>query len=124
MRLWRTKAGPSLIIGALVAHPLSPALAQPARAAPASSARVVAPASPAALYGELFRAVQTMRIFPDGKTFVDATARCDPAAIMADYRRQAPRDAAALRAFVLANFTVPGVNDRQADDLRQHIRSL
>lgn len=89
-----------------------------------AAARSVTPASPAALYGDLFRAVQTLRIFPDGKTFVDATAKRDPSAIMADYRRQRPRDAAALRAFVLANFTVPGVNDRQPGDLRQHIRSL
>lgn len=80
--------------------------------------------SPAALYPDLFATVQTKRLFPDGKTFVDATPRRDPAAIVADYRRLAPRTPEALRAFVVANFTVPGVNDRGATDLRRHIRNL
>jgi alpha,alpha-trehalase len=79
---------------------------------------------PAALYGELFMEVQTQRIFPDGKTFVDAVPRREPEAIMADYRRAAPAKPEALEAFVLANFTVPGVNDRGAENLRRHIRHL
>lgn len=80
--------------------------------------------SPADIYGPLFSAVQVGRIFPDGKTFVDAVPRRAPDAIMADYARVAPRTPDALRAFVLENFTVPGVNDRGADDLRSHIRNL
>ena len=80
--------------------------------------------SPQDIYGDLFRAAQTGRIFPDGKTFVDAVPKRDPAAIMADYRREPPRDPASLRAFVLANFTVPGINDRDASALRRHIRTL
>ncbi|MBU3077457.1 alpha,alpha-trehalase TreF [Sphingomonas quercus] len=86
-----------------------PALAQP---------------SPADLYGALFEQVQTERIFADGKTFVDAAPRRPAAEIMADFARERPQGKAALRAFVLARFTVPGVNDHQAADLRDHVRSL
>ena len=80
--------------------------------------------SPQDIYGALFVAVQTGRIFPDGKTFVDAVPKRAPGAILADYRRAAPNSPEALRAFVLANFTVPGVNDRGPAELRQHIRNL
>jgi alpha,alpha-trehalase len=80
--------------------------------------------SPAALYGELFQRVQTDRIFADGKTFVDAMPRHAPAEIIAAYERQHPADKVALRDFVLANFSVPGVNDHQAADLREHVRTL
>ena len=103
MKAW---VGVSLMVAALLAEPLT------------------AQQSPAALYPDLFAAVQTGRLFPDGKTFVDATPRRDPAAIVADYRRLAPRTPEALRAFVLANFSVPGVNDRGEADLRQHVRDL
>lgn len=87
-------------------------------------AAATAQPSPAELYGDLFRTVQIEHVFDDGKTFVDARPRRAPAEIMADYARQRPRDRAALRAFVLANFIVPGVNDREARDLRAHIRTL
>lgn len=80
--------------------------------------------SPADLYGALFQAVQTQRIFPDGKTFVDAAPRRAPDAIMAAYRAQPARDREALRRFVLANFVVPGVGEQPATDLRGHVRSL
>lgn len=79
---------------------------------------------PAELYGDLFRAVQTERLFPDGKTFVDAVPRRAPEAIMADFQRMRPQGREGLRSFVLANFTVPGVNDRDAASLRRHIRML
>jgi alpha,alpha-trehalase len=102
MKLWQSLIGASLMIAA----PLT------------------AQQSPAALYGDLFAAVQTGRLFPDGKTFADATPKRDPQAIMADYQRDRPTTPDALRAFVLANFTVPGVNDRGATDLRRHIRNL
>jgi alpha,alpha-trehalase len=81
-------------------------------------------ASPQDLYGPLFAAVQTGHIFPDGKTFADAVPRQAPDAIMAAYRRAPPTTPEALRAFVLANFFVPGVSDHAASDLRRHIRSL
>ena len=64
-------------------------------------------ATPADLYGPLFEAVQLKRVFPDGKTFVDAVPKRAPEAIMAAYRAERPDDAAELRAFVEANFDVP-----------------
>ncbi|KQM36283.1 alpha,alpha-trehalase TreF [Sphingomonas sp. Leaf10] len=73
----------------------------------------VAPAAgvptPADRFGPLFEAVQMRRIFPDGKTFVDATPKRADAAILADFRRGEFSDDAALKAFVLANFDVPGL---------------
>lgn len=80
--------------------------------------------SPADLYGPLFTAVQTARVFPDGKTFADATPKRDVQAILADYRRLRSDDPVALRAFVLANFTVPDSDDRARLDLRAHVRAL
>lgn len=80
--------------------------------------------TPADLYGELFRRVQVERVFPDGKTFVDAVPKRAAAEIMADYARSRPSGGDALRAFVLANFVVPGVNDQGALPLRDHIRRL
>ena len=80
--------------------------------------------SPADLYGPLFARVQTERLFADGKTFADAAPRRDPAAIKAAYLVRPPRDPASLRAFVLANFSVPGVNDREPGSLRAHVRAL
>lgn len=80
--------------------------------------------APAQLYGDLFVAVQTQKLFPDGKTFVDAVPKRAPEAILADYRNIRPQDRDALRAFILTNFAVPGVNDRDAASLRRHIRLL
>ena len=79
--------------------------------------------SPADVYGALFRAVQQGHVFADGKTFVDAVPKRTAGAIMADYAKAKP-EGAALKAFVLANFVVPGENDRGADDLRTHVRML
>lgn len=71
-----------------------------------------------------FTRIQTERVFPDGKTFVDAVPRQSPQDIMADYERERPGDTKALRAFVLRHFSVPGVNDHDAADLRDHVRAL
>lgn len=80
--------------------------------------------APAELYGDLFRAVQTEHAFPDGKTFADAIPKRAPDAILADFRSSKPQGREPLRSFVLANFVVPGVNDRDATSLRRHIRLL
>ena len=64
--------------------------------------------TPADRFGPLFEAVQMRRIFPDGKTFVDAVPTRPVSAILSDYRR-GRFDDAALKAFVLANFDVPGL---------------
>lgn len=89
-------------------------------AVPAGAAPV---ATPADIYADLFRAVQLGRVFPDGKTFVDAQPRRDPRAIMADYARTRPTGDA-LREFVLANFAVPGMEQPARPGLRAHIRQL
>ena len=63
--------------------------------------------TPADTYQELFHQVQTRRIFPDGKTFVDAIPKRAPAKIMADYRARSRLSDAELKRFVSANFVVP-----------------
>jgi len=71
---------------------------------PAHAAEV---ATPADLFGDLFQQVQMRRLFPDGKTFVDATPKRAPAAIMACYRAHARFTDAELKRFVRANFDLP-----------------
>ncbi len=65
-----------------------------------------APRPPSEVYGALFDAVQLGRVFPDSKTFADAVPKRAPEAIVADYTARKPAGAA-LRAFVLSNFTLP-----------------
>jgi alpha,alpha-trehalase len=64
-------------------------------------------ATPADIYGPLFRAVQLGHLFGDSKTFADAVPRRDPGQILADFANRHPQGRAALRRFVLANFAVP-----------------
>jgi alpha,alpha-trehalase len=83
------------------------------------------PAGPAELYGPLFAAVQEGRVFDDGKTFADATARSDPDAIMAAWRQEQPEGAEELRAFVQRHFILPDGEARApATTLVDHIREL
>ncbi|WP_066549286.1 MULTISPECIES: alpha,alpha-trehalase TreF [unclassified Sphingomonas] len=83
------------------------------------------PRSPAELYGPLFEAVQRERVFDDGKTFVDATARATPQAILEAYARERPRTRAELKAFVARHFILPDAPaETRADDLVAHIRGL
>ena len=65
------------------------------------------PEPPQALFKDLFIAVQTARIYTDGKTFADATPKAAPERILARFHAQRPASAAALKAFVEANFTLP-----------------
>src|SRR5713226_6445446 len=64
--------------------------------------------SPRQLFPGLFEAVQLSDIFPDNKTFVDATPRRDPSLIMKDYMEQKDRASFDLKQFVSANFVIPG----------------
>ncbi len=96
----------------------------PARVMPAAGVR-----TPADLYGPLFHAVQMRRIFPDGKTFVDAVAKRPASVILAAYRRERPADDAALKRFVLAHFDVPSeastvVSDTARPTMAAHITGL
>jgi alpha,alpha-trehalase len=63
--------------------------------------------SPAQRFGKLFHDVQMARLFSDSKTFADAEPRRADVAILADYAKCDCRDKDRLRAFVLANFTLP-----------------
>jgi alpha,alpha-trehalase len=64
-------------------------------------------ATPAELFGPLFRQVQMDALFKDGKAFPDAVPKAPPAAILRRYRAARPRSHAALRRFVESNFSLP-----------------
>ena len=83
------------------------------------------PRSPAELYGPLFEAVQRERVFDDGKTCVDATARATPPAILDAYAREKPTTREQLKAFVERHFILPdAAADGRADNLVAHIKGL
>ncbi|MGU3391641.1 alpha,alpha-trehalase TreA [Sphingomonas sp. M1A8_2b] len=65
------------------------------------------PQSPAQLFGPLYKAVQMRGLFPDSKTFADATPKRPAKAIIADYAKCRCDGEPALRKFVDQNFTIP-----------------
>ena len=67
------------------------------------------PKSPDLLYGELFTEVQLSRIFPDGKTFVDAVPKMSPDEILKAYREAKKNQALkfSLTQFVRNYFELP-----------------
>ena len=82
--------------------------------------------TPAVLYGDLFHDVQMQRIFPDGKTFVDAVAKRAPQDIMYDYglKKGPGMD---LKKFVLENFelpVVPSVTVEENQPIQIHLQKL
>ena len=62
---------------------------------------------PDEIYGELFDAVQSRRLFADSKTFVDATPKSGVAGILAAFGNVDRDDDDALRAFVAEHFSLP-----------------
>jgi alpha,alpha-trehalase len=85
--------------------------------------------TPRQLFPGLFEVVQLSDIFPDNKTFVDATPKRDPAAIMQDYNNQKDKPGFNLKKFVSDNFIIPGThNDGFQSDIsagiRKHIDTL
>ena len=68
-------------------------------------------ATPRQLFPGLFEAVQLSDIFPDSKTFVDATPKRDPSIIMKDYNDQKDKQGFDLKKFVDDNFIIPGTNN-------------
>nr|WP_315218338.1 alpha,alpha-trehalase TreA [uncultured Duganella sp.] len=108
----------ALLVGAAL-----PAMAQraPEQAPSVTTMPNAGIATPHELFGPLFEAVQAARIYPDAKTFADAVANEDPQTILAQYRREQPKDAAALKAFVERYFSLPAPT---TVTLRQHIASL
>jgi alpha,alpha-trehalase len=74
----------------------------------------VAPAdtlTPADRYQELFVAVQTARVFPDSKTFVDCAPLGEPEDILAAYRAQQDHEDFNLADFVKANFATEAIHE-------------
>ena len=61
------------------------------------------------MFKDLFVAVQTQAIYPDGKTFVDMVPDAAPAVILDEYHAARPDSAAALKRFTDAHFTLPAV---------------
>ncbi|PZP33365.1 MAG: trehalase [Roseateles depolymerans] len=85
------------------------------------------PPTPHALYGDLFVAVQTSRVYADGKSFVDARPRLAPADICARYAAERDRPGFVLADFVHAHFELPAppappTGPRR--EIREHIRAL
>lgn len=62
---------------------------------------------PDEIYAELFDAVQSSHVFPDSKSFPDATPKVDPALILKSYRESAHEDGFDLKSFVKSNFDLP-----------------
>jgi alpha,alpha-trehalase len=85
--------------------------------------------TPSQLYGQLFEDVQTQRVFPDGKTFVDAIPRDAPATVMQRYQEERGTPGFDLAAFVQRNFTLPRPNESTyrsvpGEDICTHIDNL
>jgi alpha,alpha-trehalase len=80
----------------------------PAAAAPPGAPRDSAyPPPPQRLFSDLFVAVQSAAIYPDGKTFPDAVPDAPPDEILAQYRAARPASPQALKRFTDAHFALP-----------------
>lgn len=84
---------------------------------------------PSRALGQLFHDVQMARVYPDGKTFVDARPRDEPSAIVTRYMQARAQPGFDLRAFVEQNFEAPRPvgGDYRTDTTRtmeEHIRAL
>jgi alpha,alpha-trehalase len=79
----------------------------PAASQPAASVRDRYPPPPQVLFADLFAAVQTSGIYPDGKSFADAVPKEPPAQILAAYHAAPPDSPAALQRFVEQHFLLP-----------------
>jgi len=81
----------------------------PAASTQPKEPRAAAPnlAPPEILFKDLFVAVQTKGIYPDGKTFVDAVPQASPAEILKRYHATAPDSPGQLEQFVAEHFSIP-----------------
>src|SRR5947209_10638847 len=83
--------------------------------------------TPDKLWGTLFVAVQTKKVFPDNKTFVDCTPKYAPSVILKKYADQKSKAGFDLHNFVLQNFNVPvtpNVQVKEGLSLKQHLIQL
>jgi alpha,alpha-trehalase len=102
------------------------ALSAPQPKAPVAD---VPPATPRALFTDLFDAVENARVFADSKTFADAVPKAPPAQILASFHAAKPVTQDDLKAFVDKNFLLPSqANGAELPAERvaiaQHIDSL
>jgi alpha,alpha-trehalase len=86
-------------------------------------------ATPAEIYGGLFERVQLERVYPDGKTFVDALPNRPPQQVMAEYREASKRADFELRKFVEQRFAPPestatAYHTEPGQGVREHIDRL
>lgn len=87
------------------------------------------PPTPAEIYGDLFRDVQTQGVFSDSKTFVDTVPKRSPEQVVAAYRAEKQQPNFDLRAFVAREFDVTTPPDtayqtQPGTDVRTHIDRL
>jgi alpha,alpha-trehalase len=71
---------------------------------------------PDRIYAELFEQVQSQHLFGDSKTFVDATAKSDPASILSAFRAERDQPDFDLAAFVKKHFHLPSTDIGAATD--------
>ena len=90
---------------ALLLLALLPAASTQPKIPPAESHR----APPEVLFKDLFVAVQTGALYPDGKTFADAVPKAPPHVILEQYHARRPDSAEALKRFTDAHFSIPGL---------------
>lgn len=93
---------------------------------PASASRY---RSPDDLYPELFSTVQQKQLYPDSKTFADATPKVAPSKLDHLFRQQAKQKEFELRRFLARYFELPstdysGLQSDPQRPLRAHIESL
>jgi len=74
---------------------------------PSEVAATPAASPPQVLFGNLFVAVQSAKLFPDSKTFADAVPKSAPEEILARFNAAKPVSREALQAFVAENFVLP-----------------
>ena len=72
--------------------------------------------SPDRVYAELFEAVQSAHLLGDSKTFVDATAKTNPADILEAFRTERDQPGFDLAAFVETHFELPATDVEAASD--------
>jgi alpha,alpha-trehalase len=85
------------------------------------------PLTPDKIYGQLFIDVQTSRIFPDSKTFVDCIPLINPAEIVSKYKLEVEKEGFNLKSFVLQYFKLPAEPPfftSGTKDIREHIKLL
>ncbi|MBK0382149.1 alpha,alpha-trehalase TreA [Pedobacter sp. SD-b] len=84
--------------------------------------------TPREQYGKLFETIQTQRVFPDNKTFVDAVSKLKPEEILRAYKKQSTDKDFNLKAFANEYFELPSANHKkfvtQNENIRKHIDTL